>query len=73
MSACKKILTKLQLCSDNIKITDNQRLPGACNRSPGSKLLSITTQLHCIDYPNLEEFNKETRFVREKKEEISLH
>jgi hypothetical protein len=25
----------------------NQRLPGACNRSPGSKLLSITTQLHC--------------------------
>ena len=26
-----------------------------------------------IDYPNLEEFNKETRFVRNKKEEISLH
>ena len=25
----------------------NQRLPGACNRSPGSKLLSLTTQLHC--------------------------
>jgi hypothetical protein len=25
----------------------NQRLPGACYRSPGSKLLSITTQLHC--------------------------
>ena len=25
----------------------NQRLPGACNRSPGSKLLAITTQLHC--------------------------
>ena len=25
----------------------NQRLPGACNRSPGSKLLSITMQLHC--------------------------
>ena len=25
----------------------NQRLPGACNRSSGSKLLSITTQLHC--------------------------
>jgi hypothetical protein len=22
-------------------------LPGACNRSPGSKLLSITTKLHC--------------------------
>ena len=28
-----------------IKIPNmNQRLPGACNRSPGSKLLSITTQ-----------------------------
>ena len=26
---------------------NNQRLPGACNRSPGSKLLSITMQLHC--------------------------
>ena len=25
----------------------DQRLPGACNRSPGSKLLSITMQLHC--------------------------
>ena len=25
----------------------NQRLPGAGNHSPGSKLLSITTQLHC--------------------------
>jgi hypothetical protein len=25
----------------------NKRLPGACNRSPGSKLLSIPTQLHC--------------------------
>jgi hypothetical protein len=24
---------------------DNQKLPGDCNRSPGSKLLSITTQL----------------------------
>ena len=29
------------------KLSSNQRLPGACNRSPGSKLLSITTQLHC--------------------------
>jgi hypothetical protein len=28
----------------------NQRLPGACNRSPGSKLLSITTQLHCCGH-----------------------
>ena len=26
---------------------NNQRLLGACNRSPGSKLLSIITQLHC--------------------------
>ena len=25
----------------------NKRLPGACNRWHGSKLLSITTQLHC--------------------------
>jgi hypothetical protein len=25
----------------------DQRLTGACNRSPGSKLFSITTQLHC--------------------------
>jgi hypothetical protein len=33
----KKIINKFK----------NQRLPGACNRSPGSKLLSITTQLHC--------------------------
>ena len=30
-----------------IMFIKNQRLPGACNRSPGSKLLSITTQLHC--------------------------
>ena len=28
-------------------LTLNQRLPGVYNRSPGSKLLSITTQLHC--------------------------
>jgi hypothetical protein len=28
-------------------IFTNQRLPAACNRSPGSKLLSITAQLHC--------------------------
>ena len=31
----------------NAIVQNNQRLPGACNRSPGSKLLSITTQLHC--------------------------
>jgi hypothetical protein len=30
-----------------LESSDNQKLPGACNRSPGSKLLSITTQLHC--------------------------
>ena len=35
------------LCFDSLKRKINQRLPGACNRSPGSKLLSITTQLHC--------------------------
>jgi hypothetical protein len=28
-----------------------QSLQGACNRSPGSKLLSITTQLHCGGHP----------------------
>jgi hypothetical protein len=27
--------------------TNNKRFPGACNRSLKSKLLSITTQLHC--------------------------
>ena len=32
-------------------VSRNQRLPGACNRSPGSKLLSITTQLHCGGHP----------------------
>jgi hypothetical protein len=32
---------------NKIKIYKNKRLPGACNRSPGSKLFSITTQLHC--------------------------
>ena len=31
----------------DVIVSPNQRLPGACNRSPGSKLLSITTQLHC--------------------------
>jgi hypothetical protein len=31
-------------------VQKNQRLPGAWNRSPGSKLLSITTQLHCGDH-----------------------
>ena len=35
---------------DEENLTTDQRLPGACNRSPGSKLLSITTQLHCGGY-----------------------
>jgi hypothetical protein len=43
-----KLLSQSQPNFAEIKIyTINQRLPGACNRSPGSKLLSITTQLHC--------------------------
>ena len=29
------------------KFNQDMHKPGACNRSPGSKLLSITTQLHC--------------------------
>ena len=28
-------------------IHHNHRLPGACSHSPGSKLLSITAELHC--------------------------
>ena len=44
-SGCKESQTakKVRL----LESSDNQKLPGACNRSPGSKLLSITTQLHC--------------------------
>jgi hypothetical protein len=44
---------QILMISDNVEYLRycgghfNQRLPGACNRSPGSKLLSITTQLHC--------------------------
>ena len=38
------ILQRITLKLDEKK---PQRLPGACNRSPGSKLLSITMQLHC--------------------------
>ena len=46
-----KTKLKLQTCSacqdlPTLQIR-NQRLPGACNRSTGSKLLSITTQLLC--------------------------
>ena len=53
---CKIIITKYQNIAINSfsmkhehahEVVVNQRLPGACNRSPGSKLLSITTQLHC--------------------------
>jgi protein-arginine kinase activator protein McsA len=36
----------IRSCPNRLELK-NQRLPGACNRSPGSKLLSITTQLHC--------------------------
>ena len=35
---------------DSGELKMNQRLPGACNRSPGSKLLSITMQLHCAGH-----------------------
>jgi hypothetical protein len=43
------ILGKHELRPTEMKVLtdENQRLPGACNRSPGSKLLSITSQLHC--------------------------
>jgi hypothetical protein len=40
-----KLVTKYQISA--INSCWDQKLPGACNRSPGSKLLSITTQLHC--------------------------
>ena len=40
-------LTSCQLITHVLMYCINKRLPGACNRSPGSKLLSITTQLHC--------------------------
>jgi hypothetical protein len=36
-----------RVLGENLSLWLNQRLPGACSRSPGSKLLSITTQLHC--------------------------
>jgi len=50
-NACHQdVLQVFKICKQNIEKTDashNQRLPGACNRSSGSKLLSITMQLHC--------------------------
>ena len=42
-----KIIHNARIMSQDVSRQYNQRLPGACNRSPGSKLLSITTQLHC--------------------------
>jgi hypothetical protein len=45
-SSNKKLFLRISAIN-NFKTLANQRLPGACNRSPGSKLLSITTQLHC--------------------------
>ena len=41
--------SKVEILNEQFQsvFTKDQRLPGACNRSPGSKLLSITTQLHC--------------------------
>ena len=44
-SSNKKLFLRISAIN-NFKTLANQRLPGACNRSPGSKLLSITTQLH---------------------------
>jgi hypothetical protein len=44
---CFRYLKLMSPLNSPKKILFNQRLPGACNRSPGSKLLSITTQLHC--------------------------
>ena len=43
----KKYIDHILKCDYNIDKYLNQRLPWACIRSPGSKLLSITTQLHC--------------------------
>jgi hypothetical protein len=49
----RNIYVKLN-CTDGTTLPQygiyNQRLLEACNRSPGSKLLSITTQLHCGDH-----------------------
>jgi hypothetical protein len=42
-----RLLTVHSTYANILKNIYNQRLPGACNRSPGLKLLSITTQLHC--------------------------
>ena len=44
---CKNRIEDEKKNIDGFYTKKKQRLPGACNRSPGSKLLSITTQLHC--------------------------
>jgi hypothetical protein len=44
---CEKKKQAKTTTANSINQVLNKRLPGACNRSPGSKLLSITTQLHC--------------------------
>ena len=46
-TASRYTLCIFKLQQWNATIHINQRLPGARNRSPESKLLSITTQLHC--------------------------
>ena len=48
ISQKQSIITLLPQKNNDIRFL-NQRLPWACNRSPESKLLSITTQLHCGD------------------------
>jgi hypothetical protein len=40
-----------QNCVRWSRLPTKMAAPGACNRSPGSKLLSITTQLHCGGHP----------------------
>ena len=44
---CQWLATGQWFSPGTLISSTNQRLPVACNRSPGSKLLSITTQLHC--------------------------
>jgi hypothetical protein len=38
----KETIGPTQQTEEDVAATKNQRVPGACNRSPGSKLLSIT-------------------------------
>jgi hypothetical protein len=46
----RNVLKKILSSKNQKSYLKNKRLPGACNRSPGSKLLSITTQLHCVGH-----------------------